>query len=39
LVIKLQEENKDAGGTASTEEVTKAKEVIAEAKKAVREIA
>jgi tubulin-specific chaperone A len=35
----LQEENKDAGGTASTEEVTKAKDIIAEAKKAIREAA
>jgi hypothetical protein len=31
-----QEENKDDGGSASTEAVTKAKEVIAAAKEAIR---
>lgn len=34
-----QEENKDDGGAASTEDVTKAKEVVADAKKAIRESA
>jgi tubulin-specific chaperone A len=33
-----QENNKDAGGTAPTEEVTKAKDAVAEAKKSIREI-
>jgi tubulin-specific chaperone A len=33
-----QENNKDAGGTAPTEEVTKATDAVAEAKKIIREI-
>ncbi|KAF2202038.1 tubulin binding cofactor A [Delitschia confertaspora ATCC 74209] len=40
-VQKLEEElesNKEDGGSASTEEVTKAKDAVAEAKKAIREI-
>ena len=32
-----QESNKEAGGEASTEEVTKAKEAVAKAKQAIRE--
>jgi tubulin-specific chaperone A len=32
------EENKAEGGSASTEDITKAKEVVADAKKAIREI-
>ncbi|KAJ9648896.1 tubulin folding cofactor A [Coniosporium apollinis] len=41
-LAKLEEQleaNKDAGGTASTEEVTKAKDAVASAKKAIRESA
>jgi len=38
--LELQlEANKETGGQASTEDVTKAKEVVAEAKKALREVA
>ena len=35
----MKEENKEAGGAASTEEVAKAKDAIAGAVKAIREVA
>ncbi|KAF2101641.1 tubulin binding cofactor A [Rhizodiscina lignyota] len=37
-LAKLEEELVTDGGSAPTEEVTKAKEVVAEAKKAIREV-
>lgn len=39
MIDNAKEENKEARGEASTEEVTKAKEAIADAKKAIRESA
>lgn len=38
ILNKEQESNKEAGGEASTEDVTKAKEAIAKGKESLREI-